>query len=997
MKAIKEIKLGKVRFCYEASYETVYTRICQVLKEQGQRLFAPIKISSSKITWYQPERDLRKFCSFMEATDEEKEAIAFIFENKCQIFGNVLETAKLDKVLIIPSLDFLFFTEIEGHVNDVPLNRYDIVISGWACKVADIETEGSNSVTHWAERFKKTHQYVVARFLDGQGKLLTNQSFDYIYLNRPIERSVKSNVEGKVDMGMVKIGGILNFIDNKTNESRSIKIISGQIDYDVMFSPLFSYIIHVHDLKGEPLPGVDVIAKYGNHTGKFLTDVAGNVTSSTQLALTDGGEKLTLFLEEYGTYEYDVKAPITDCDVAVNICKEDKDEKDEDRGEEKIVPTFSYKVHVINQGGEPLAGLSIMANYGCEEEKLVTDDNGYAVSFNQWKLHNEKEMLHFLLYKYGSFEFAVVFPNTNCEIVVEKEDIPPEQEVQSIVVYIVDAENMPQRNHPVIIDDERLVANEDGCIFLGKKMVGSTFVVTSETVPQATETFTVEENRESYTLKLPAVDVTQKVHLKIVNQDNEPIPDYKLNISINDGGQILYDTGEDGIISLGELVVGDVFHVMNTDVSADFYVEQDIPEYILHVNVPKMVVIRLLDEKGEIIQDASITLRNHDNEESLKVTDENGEIQMPYTFFTHKKKVKVQTLLKEESHTKVDNCSLKFSKDCLYYEIRLKKKFPKGCLYTVLLSLLLLSLLLIRCSKDVIVQTVSEDGTPISMTSVYYDHTERMLCKESRLFYKKVEHEVGITDSLGYYTFVDQRYSIASWIFYNLVHESVSAVKGFVKGDNDFVFHWLFNESMPVKIVMKGFMTVKVKNAATQKEISGVSIKGVCTENGVAKEISLTTDDGGKAYLNVSDPRGEFTDIFVLKEGYSGTRVYQKSYERVSNQELLVYLNPPTPCSDQGLENGSGDKGDHCVTDYDMRQEGGRFIFKYYTDTAPDEIIVYDCPSTDIKPEKQIFHYSGSTNTVVPSDFKELNFSSRQISVVVNGKTNWGYIVCCPI
>lgn len=993
MKAIKEIKLGKVKFCYEASYETVYTRICQVLKDQGQRLFAPIKISSSKITWYQPERELRKFRSFGDATDEEKEVIAFIFENKCQMFENILQTAKLDNILIIPSLDFLFFTEIEGHANDVPLNRYDIVISGWACKPAEIETEGSNSLAQWAERFKKTHQHVVTRFIDGQGKLLTNQSFDYTYLNRLIERSVKSDDEGKANMGMVKIGGILNFIDRNTNENCSIKIISGQTDYDVVFSPLFSYIIHVHNQKGEPLPGVDIIATYGNYTEKLLTDVSGNASSSTQLTLKNEGEMISLFLEEYGTYEFDAKAPVTDCDIIVNIVEENKDEKEED---EKILPAFSYNVHVINQKGEALAGLSIVTNYGSEEERLITDDNGYAVSSKRWERHNEKEMLHFLLYKYGHFEFAVISPNTNCEIVVENEDIPPEPESQSVVVCVVNAENTPQQDHPIVIGDERFVTNEEGCVLLGEKIVGSTFMVTSEIVPQAAETFIVERERQFYTLRLPAVDVKQNVRLKVVNQDSEPISDYKLNISINGSELILHDTDANGIIPLGELVVGDVFHAMNPDVSADFHVEKDTPEYILRINVPKMVVIRLLDEKGEIIPEASITLKNHEKEEALKITDENGEIYMPYTFFTHKKKVKVHTLLKEESHTKVDNCSLKFDKDCLYYEIRLKKKFPKGCLYAVLLSLLLLLLLLVRCSKDVIVQTVAEDGTPVPKVSVYYDHTERVLCKESQLFYNNVAHETGVTDSLGYYTFVDQRYSIVSWVFYNLVRESIRAEKGFLKGSNDFLFHWLFDDSMPVKIIMKGSMTIKVKDAVTQKEIPGANIKGICTENGVAKDVSLTTDGSGQVRLSVMDPKGEFTDVFVLKEGYSGTRIYQKSYGSVPNQELLVYLNPPTPCSDRGLENGNGDKGDHCVTDYDMQQEGGRFIFKYYTDAAPDEIIVYDCPSTDIKPEKRIFHYSGSTNTVTPLDFKELRFSSRQISVVVNGKTNWGYIVCCP-
>lgn len=909
---LKEIKLGKVGFCYEASYEAVHTRICQILKEEGRKLFAFIRIGNSNITWYQPEKDLREYRSFVDATEEEKMAIAYIFDEKCQKYKTVLQKAKLNLIFEIPSFEYIFFTEREGHGNDVPLNRYDIIITGWACKSTEAETEGKTSVAQWVAKFKATHQHVILKFMDGQGKLLSDQVFAYTYLGRSVERSAKSDEEGKVDMGMVYIGGILNFMNNSTGEHRSIRVISGQTDYDVMFSPLFSYDIRVVSQTNEPMAGIDLSATYGNHNEKFLTDIDGRASSSAQLTLNEELGKLTIHLGAYGNFEFDVKAPVTHCEIKIN--KQDPQPEPEPEPQPEAAP-------------EP--------------------------------------------------------------------PIEPSVEIQSVIIRVVNADGIPQDQHALNINGIRYITENDGGVSLGEKNVGSTIFAASEKFPYVADTFLVEKGREEYILTLP-ISEEQNVYLKVINQDNEPMPGLQVGIQLIKGDNRLHITDTNGVVYIGKLNVGDVFTAMAAKVSAHFTVKKGIEEYVLRIVTPKTVIIRLYDIDGEIIPGASITLKNHKGVKVTKITDLNGEIQQPYEYFTHQEKVKVHTELQKEKHTKVDNCSIKFDQACLDYEIRLKKKFPWGCLYKLLGVLLLLLLLLVRCNKDVVVQTVTENGIPISGATVNYDHTERALWKGGEVFYSHVEHGVGLTDSLGYYTFSNQRHSIASWIFFNLTRETVYATKNFLEGVQNFYFHWQGNLTGPIKVIMQGEIRICVKDAVTQRPISNANIQGTYSEEGITKQIDVVTDGDGYARLEVIDSKGRFEDVFITKTGYSGDRIYQLSFLDISNQELVIYLNPPIPCSDQSLENSKRDKSDHCVVDYDMRQPSGRFVFKYYTDSAPDEIIVYDCSSVDIKPEKMIFHYSGSTNTSTPEDYKELTFSSQQICVVVNGQTNWGYVVGCP-
>ena len=113
---------------------------------------------------------------------------------------------------------------------------------------------------------------------------------------------------------------------------------------------------------------------------------------------------------------------------------------------------------------------------------------------------------------------------------------------------------------------------------------------------------------------------------------------------------------------------------------------------------------------------------------------------------------------------------------------------------------------------------------------------------------------------------------------------------------------------------------------------------------------------------------------------------------------LIVYLDQPEPCQDQEANNNDGNQGDMAMRDYDMGKEGGEFVFNYYTDSAPDDISVYDGSSSDYVNGTApcIFHYEGATCTTTFEHSENIKFSSRYICVVVKGGTNWGYVVQCP-
>lgn len=199
-----------------------------------------------------------------------------------------------------------------------------------------------------------------------------------------------------------------------------------------------------------------------------------------------------------------------------------------------------------------------------------------------------------------------------------------------------------------------------------------------------------------------------------------------------------------------------------------------------------------------------------------------------------------------------------------------------------------------------------------------------------------------------------------------------------------------------VRLMTHDGYRVIVRDAASGNVVPYTSIDGEVMFAGVRDTIHLTTDGNGIAFLPFREPTDSVLDLYITKDGFSGERIYHEAVGDIfdADKNLIIGFEPPTGCSGKQQDNMNRDKGMHNVEDYDMGQASGSFVFEYFTDTAPDEIIVYDGPSTQMGTAKVLFHYNGATNMSKYS--KTLTFSSRVISVVVNGGTNWYYVVNCP-
>ena len=108
-------------------------------------------------------------------------------------------------------------------------------------------------------------------------------------------------------------------------------------------------------------------------------------------------------------------------------------------------------------------------------------------------------------------------------------------------------------------------------------------------------------------------------------------------------------------------------------------------------------------------------------------------------------------------------------------------------------------------------------------------------------------------------------------------------------------------------------------------------------------------------------------------------------------------------CSDVEANNGGNARGNHSIGEHSLGKPG-EFVFKYYTDTAPDVIHVYDGTIADYKAGKAplLFVYGEDDEATCTTDYLDPGFhqtlesKAGVVTVVVDNGTNWGYVVTCP-
>ncbi len=188
-----------------------------------------------------------------------------------------------------------------------------------------------------------------------------------------------------------------------------------------------------------------------------------------------------------------------------------------------------------------------------------------------------------------------------------------------------------------------------------------------------------------------------------------------------------------------------------------------------------------------------------------------------------------------------------------------------------------------------------------------------------------------------------------------------------------------------------------VLDAVSKQPISGARIS--LTKNGRTQ----MTVSNGAGVVNFADmlPGDKITVKAGKDPKYERITAYQN--EDVSNlingtqQDRTIYLMPktppppPPPPPNVDPCNGGTDATHANATDvskkYNMGKSSGEFVFEYYTDNAPDRILVYSG-------NRKVFEYYGATRSRTKS--ARLPFYDQVITVRVIGGTKWNYTVNCP-
>lgn len=644
---------------------------------------------------------------------------------------------------------------------------------------------------------------------------------------------------------------------------------------------------------------------------------------------------------------------------------------------------------------EPMNGTRLTDQAGVVPLENMTDGTLLKVYTS-----NEEKAIEFII-KTTQKEYLIQIP----------EDEPKKPVSISCYVKVVKGENQtPVPGYSLRFESEPMngtrLTNQTGTIPLENMVDGILLKVYLPDEPKSIE-FTINADQEEYLIQIPddkqKEPETMACHIKLVKSDGQtPVGNYSLRIdSSTMYGNFLTDTY--GILPLENMKPGSQLtcYTKMDGAPITLHIEEGKEEYLVLLDEPQPevklgdIMITLVDkDKVTPITPAMITLTNNQKNRFVQQNDYAGNIIVPRTFFTHNQKVRFHA---EHEKQRIRDCKFKFFDDCDHYIIHLTDPFPWKRLFWLLLLPLILLLSLIRCEHDITVHTVDTKGNDIPSAMVQLKYTEHALYKQGEFFYNKIQQYQGITDKEGNYTFKDMPCSVYSYIFYSFQNALAKGSRNALSyGSTSFLFHWNKN----VDVVFTNNKIVQVRSSKTNQPISQARVDiNRTNENKI--DTTMITDERGLCTIQESYDMlfDRIAQLTATKTGYSGTQLKDIPINENDSLPLIVYLDQPEPCQDQMANNNDRNQGNVAMRDYDMGIKSGQFILNYYTDSAPDDISVFDGSSSDYVNgiAARIFHYNGATNTTTYQNYATITFTSQFICVVVKGGTNWGYTVQCPI
>lgn len=304
--------------------------------------------------------------------------------------------------------------------------------------------------------------------------------------------------------------------------------------------------------------------------------------------------------------------------------------------------------------------------------------------------------------------------------------------------------------------------------------------------------------------------------------------------------------------------------------------------------------------------------------------------------------------------------------------------------------------------KDVFFELLDNKNNPIKNISVdFYGQNGKTKFITDNMGMFKVPD---LKDGIEYAIFVE--YKKFSWKKDFLHNHNVDKYTFNVKGRR-LVWWWL-----PIIVFLLFFFVVplplfhkyKTYDALSKKPLAGVLIQETTNSplgsffTGVTDGFGILKREYGKETLFNQFIHNYKTNIATKKQGYYQlTAVVNLGFFRRWRSNLYLthpdYSKPQYPIEEYNSCNGGeGYNSDgYQVYRFDLGSSNVEFLFEYYNDTALDIISVY-CEDGSL-----LFRENNTTDTDYFSHSEMILSPCRFITVEVDGETNWGIRVHCPM
>lgn len=193
-KAIKHANKGDIVFSSKANYDQLYSSILRVLGRTAP--FAPLTISGNTLMWI-PQKS-GNYKSLSEAPDE----VLALWEKMEKDLRERLTLNKLDFVMNIPDLSYVFYVEETSNGDGVLSNRYQLLITGWACQYGrNRSDDGDDGLRNRMFEARDRHQNVIVKMQNGNKIPLANKDFSYIF-ESAVAKDIRTDASGCYEQGV---------------------------------------------------------------------------------------------------------------------------------------------------------------------------------------------------------------------------------------------------------------------------------------------------------------------------------------------------------------------------------------------------------------------------------------------------------------------------------------------------------------------------------------------------------------------------------------------------------------------------------------------------------------------------------------------------------------------------------------------------------------------------------------------------------------------------